>query len=447
MKDDWFPYVVAGIVGLVLITGVLIVIAAAPDAPEPLPEPVPRQAIDVSKLESANHLYKIARAAKVERAAFGDHYPSALEDLAKYLKRDLFLHPTRAAAAKADKFVSDYESLFDRASYRLPRDVVPSTMPLAWERREFHKGGRNVVFFGDRESDDPPRAVYRSMCVVRATRAAAAVLCGKASLGDLPANFKAGVLDRYRSMVALRGSDVLREVEEQTEAKPVLRQNRIDELYQKLGADVQVTSDEPLVLTVTYDHETSEGARDVLRRLVNYFVTHARAHASADARTVRDKARRDWDAAKAALDEAEGKLAKFRKDHPDVVSPSKEPEKGAGKPEKKPEPKPGAAKAPGKKKPPPAEQLARLEQAKAAAAARYAKASEAHTRARLAWERINLGEVPFTVETAAAKPDRPVRSIAAALGDSLTKFVTDAEFRELMERADLFLDEHRPQEE
>ena len=48
----------------------------------------------------------------------------------------------------AGRFVSDYDCVLDRVGGKVKAADVPAdTLPLAWDRREAHPGGRNVVFF------------------------------------------------------------------------------------------------------------------------------------------------------------------------------------------------------------------------------------------------------------------------------------------------------------
>ncbi len=108
---------------------------------------------EATKVKSASNLKQIAMAANMWMMKFGDNsqWPPSLKSL--YDKKVIeelrvFRHPTNPSKPVPGGFASDYESVLDRAGYKLTESMTPvSSLPLAWEKRQFFPDGRNVAFF------------------------------------------------------------------------------------------------------------------------------------------------------------------------------------------------------------------------------------------------------------------------------------------------------------
>ncbi len=107
---------------------------------------------EAMKVKSRSNLQQIAKAAILWQAKHGDNtfYPPSLKDLLdKKLITDpkVFLHPGGDTKLEEGKFVSDYESAFDRAGFKLTEQMMPPSLMLAWEKTSVYGDGRNAVFF------------------------------------------------------------------------------------------------------------------------------------------------------------------------------------------------------------------------------------------------------------------------------------------------------------
>jgi len=106
---------------------------------------------DAERFRSAHNLHLIAMATMMWVNIYEGHYPPSLEALAGTdLVQDpvVFVHPSRGPEARRGRFVTDYDSTLDRADFALTEEKVPEgSLPLAWERHPFHRGGRNVAYF------------------------------------------------------------------------------------------------------------------------------------------------------------------------------------------------------------------------------------------------------------------------------------------------------------
>jgi len=107
---------------------------------------------EANKVKSASNLKQIAMAANLWLLKFGGNskWPPSLKSLYdKKIIEELmvFQHPTNPSKPVPGKFASDYESVLDRAGYKLTEATTPTWLPLAWEKRQFFSDGRNVAFF------------------------------------------------------------------------------------------------------------------------------------------------------------------------------------------------------------------------------------------------------------------------------------------------------------
>lgn len=108
---------------------------------------------EAMKVRSRSNLQQIAKATTLWMGKHGNDntYPPTLKDLLdKKLITDpgLFLHPGSDTKLEEGKFVSDYESVFDRAGFTLTKAMVSPELMMAWEKTSVYGDGRNVVFFG-----------------------------------------------------------------------------------------------------------------------------------------------------------------------------------------------------------------------------------------------------------------------------------------------------------
>ena len=60
----------------------------------------------------------------------------------------IFLHPGGDTKLEEGKFVSDYDSAFDRAGFKLTEAMMSPDLMMAWEKTSLYGDGRNAVFFG-----------------------------------------------------------------------------------------------------------------------------------------------------------------------------------------------------------------------------------------------------------------------------------------------------------
>ncbi len=107
---------------------------------------------EARKVKSASNLRGIAQFSHLWRVKKGEDkfYPPSLKALLDDGMIDnarAFLNPASNTQLAEGKFVSDYESIFDRAGFKVADEAVPVTLPLAWDRENVHGDGRNVVFF------------------------------------------------------------------------------------------------------------------------------------------------------------------------------------------------------------------------------------------------------------------------------------------------------------
>ena len=107
---------------------------------------------EARKVRGMSNLKQIAQATNMWLLRFGDNtkYPRSLKALVDnriITEPKLFLNPAGNTRLRPGQFVSDYESLMDRAGFQLTEAQVPMTLPLAWDKRRIHPAGRNVVFF------------------------------------------------------------------------------------------------------------------------------------------------------------------------------------------------------------------------------------------------------------------------------------------------------------
>ncbi|MFH1732070.1 MAG: hypothetical protein ABIF82_10535 [Planctomycetota bacterium] len=58
----------------------------------------------------------------------------------------VFLHPASGTKPVPGKFVTDYECILDLVGGKVGEAEAPGSLPLAWDKRPFSPGGRNVVF-------------------------------------------------------------------------------------------------------------------------------------------------------------------------------------------------------------------------------------------------------------------------------------------------------------
>ncbi len=61
---------------------------------------------------------------------------------------DRFIAPGGGSKPSDEEFVCDYDSILDRAGFPIDKAMVNDDLPLAWEKKLFYRGGRNVLFFG-----------------------------------------------------------------------------------------------------------------------------------------------------------------------------------------------------------------------------------------------------------------------------------------------------------
>ncbi len=61
---------------------------------------------------------------------------------------DRFIAPGSGSKPSEDEFVSDYESILERAGFPVDKTMANDDLPLAWEKVRLYRGGRNVLFFG-----------------------------------------------------------------------------------------------------------------------------------------------------------------------------------------------------------------------------------------------------------------------------------------------------------
>ena len=107
---------------------------------------------EARKVRAMSNLSQIGKATHMWLLMHGDNqnYPPSLKALLdkKVINEPkIFLHPQGGTQLQPGKFVTDFDSLMDRAGFTLKEHMVPMSMPMAWERRTFTPGGRNVVFF------------------------------------------------------------------------------------------------------------------------------------------------------------------------------------------------------------------------------------------------------------------------------------------------------------
>ncbi len=104
-----------------------------------------------------SNLRYIGAAVQTWAAVHGDDgtfYPPSLRAL---LDDDViafpeaFICPASGNEPQPDRFVSDYDSVLDRAEFQVRTSaVLDFLLPLAWDKENFHGDGRVVVFFDQR---------------------------------------------------------------------------------------------------------------------------------------------------------------------------------------------------------------------------------------------------------------------------------------------------------
>lgn len=107
---------------------------------------------EAMKVKSRSNLQQIVKAAILwmEKHGNGNTYPPSLKDLLdkKFITDPkVFLHPGSDTKLEDGKFVSDYESAFDRAGFKLTEAMMSPDLMMAWEKTSLYGDGRNAVFF------------------------------------------------------------------------------------------------------------------------------------------------------------------------------------------------------------------------------------------------------------------------------------------------------------
>jgi len=141
---------------LCVIIGIVILVVGI-IAVEPNGENSIRDVYDVWTVTNHNNMHKIAVACNVWRDTKGEgvYYPSSLgvllDDGIVHDPR-IFVWSRNGSALKEGTCVSDYDSMFDRAGFRIRKDSVEDWLPLAWDRTPFQLNYAgtdytSVVFF------------------------------------------------------------------------------------------------------------------------------------------------------------------------------------------------------------------------------------------------------------------------------------------------------------
>jgi len=115
---------------------------------------------ETRRIVSVGHLSRIGRAATewmLKRGGGQKLYPPSLKTLLddRFVKDPtFFIYPERLpdgrdvtqSKLRKGEFVTDYESLFDRAGFRVASAAAPSDLAMAWEKDGVCTYGRNVLF-------------------------------------------------------------------------------------------------------------------------------------------------------------------------------------------------------------------------------------------------------------------------------------------------------------
>jgi len=129
------------------------------DEPAVLDEPIVPPPPDIGgarlnalRIRDRNNLNQIAKACAVYLNEHGDNrfYPTGLAELVdrKCIEKQFLVSPLDPDPPKlANGVPCSYVSIFDRYPDRVFRDDFPPNEILAWVRKPFTQGGRNVLFF------------------------------------------------------------------------------------------------------------------------------------------------------------------------------------------------------------------------------------------------------------------------------------------------------------
>ena len=116
--------------------------------------PLEKARLEARKAHNRNQLKQIAQATMMWSVKFGNggrKYPRSLKALldAKIVDDPkLFLRPGSGTKLVQGRFVSDYDSAFDRAGFQLEvKDVPGATTMLAWQKAPWPDKTRDIVFF------------------------------------------------------------------------------------------------------------------------------------------------------------------------------------------------------------------------------------------------------------------------------------------------------------
>jgi len=169
----------------------------------------------------------------------------------------------------------------------------------------------------------PPK--YRSSCLIRASRSEVAdILTGTRRRARTSQAVVREQMLRYdHVMRALSKTELITEIEKQSENDPDLRARLEDDLYRRVVKHIQIGARGGRFIRVNYLGDTPKRAFAVLNHLTTDFVEFALAQERDHAGRARNMAQKElqtwWD----KRDRLEARIAKFREDHP-AVSPEGE---------------------------------------------------------------------------------------------------------------------------
>jgi peptidyl-prolyl cis-trans isomerase B (cyclophilin B) len=107
---------------------------------------------EARKVRCGSNLSQIAKATNLYMIQYGGAvwYPPSLKTLLDTGIIDepkVFLCPAADTGPGSAGFVSDYESVLDRAGFPISEEMAGSMLPLAWDKKGNHDDGVNVVYF------------------------------------------------------------------------------------------------------------------------------------------------------------------------------------------------------------------------------------------------------------------------------------------------------------
>ncbi len=172
-------------------------------------------------------------------------------------------------------------------------------------------------------------AKYLSQSVIRASKSQVAVILQVGGPGPGAAAgtaegrtrtilefVKMEMVRKYDNVMnALAGTDLLADIQRQSEGNPILNARLQDELYRRINRNTTVSALSDVSVQVDYLGDDPRQAQTVLSRLVNQFVENALESDRANARQAQTISQNDMRQAEGVLVQADDQLVRFNEDH------------------------------------------------------------------------------------------------------------------------------------